>query len=60
MVESFNNVTLLGYDIFNPKYEHQVLSYWRDQYFTTYIPVQSYKLFSGISMTAEWGNARHL
>ena len=57
-VESFDNVTLLGYDIFNPRYEGQLLLYWRDQYWNTYIPGQSYNLSSGIYMTAVWGNAR--
>lgn len=57
-VESFDNVTLLGYDIFNPRYEGQLLLYWRDQYWNTYSPGQSYNLSSGIYMTAVWGNAR--
>lgn len=57
-VDSFDNVTLLGYDIFNPRYEGQLLLYWRDQYWNTYIPGQSYNLSSGIYMTAVWGNAR--
>lgn len=57
-VESFDDVTVLGYDVFNPPSENYVLLYWRDQYWDNYIPGQSYNLSSGIYMTAVWGSAR--
>lgn len=57
-VESFDDVTVLGYNVFNPPSENYVLLYWRDQYWDNYIPGQSYELSYGLTLTAVWGSAR--
>ena len=57
-VESFDDVTVLGYNVFNPPSENYVLLYWRDQYWDNYIPGQSYNLSSGLTLIAVWGSAR--
>lgn len=57
-VELFDDVTVLGYNVFNPPSENYVLLYWRDQYWDNYIPGQSYELSYGLTLTAVWGSAR--